>query len=566
LHPEIYGHLTKRLSLSRLELTCSSYLRQWATFLDQTPLTAFCQIPDIEAEREKEPPVEFTRNVTKHLWEPPPKYLRDVDELRKEFASRCSLQSCAVTVGSIRKGCVVITMVVPKLVELSVATDQEFIRVFHITKMVFNDVTVYSQDQSEVGSSVDTVRRVQLSRASVAMKYVYKALFDRPARRMMKRWKTPLTVAAEHGTLQEVRELIASGEDANPYTVATPLKEACSREDLEIARALLEAGADPNMVTDNWTPLMEASRVGNREMIQLLVEFGADLNKTNSDKWTALMAASNNGCTEAVEELLQSRADPNKQDHVGWSALLASVFKCHTARVDARAHYALLYEEISLRLTDAGANPHLQNLEYRSALRLAIEFEQDGVIDAFLERHPDVKAGLRGDPQLNSTDKYRETDLLFACKKKNHRVVKLLLCKGADPDCANIFGEYPLLRAVKDGNIEMVEELLRVGANPNMTTDEGTPLAVATKCGEIEIVKLLLKEKADPNKADFIDQLPLYHARRLQNEKLIELLEDKTNPALEHELPGRVAHYYSRLTKRTTSFFKTLGLSSEPSK
>jgi ankyrin repeat protein len=112
----------------------------------------------------------------------------------------------------------------------------------------------------------------------------------------------------------------------------------------------------------------------------------------------------------------------------------------------------------------------------------------------------------------------------------------------------------------------MVEELLRVGANPNMTTDEGTPLAVATKCGEIEIVKLLLKEKADPNKADFIDQLPLYHARRLQNEKLIELLEDKTNPALEHELPGRVAHYYSRLTKRTTSFFKTLGLSSEPSK
>lgn len=32
--------------------------------------------------------------------------------------------------------------------------------------------------------------------------------------------------------------------------ISTPLKEACRRGDLEIAQALLEAGADPNLVTD----------------------------------------------------------------------------------------------------------------------------------------------------------------------------------------------------------------------------------------------------------------------------------------------------------------------------
>ena len=32
--------------------------------------------------------------------------------------------------------------------------------------------------------------------------------------------------------------------------MSTPLKEACSNKDLEIARVLLEAGADPNLVTD----------------------------------------------------------------------------------------------------------------------------------------------------------------------------------------------------------------------------------------------------------------------------------------------------------------------------
>ena len=104
---------------------------------------------------------------------------------------------------------------------------------------------------------------------------------------------------------------------------------------------------------------------------------------------------------------------------VGWSALLASVHKEH--------------EEITLRLTEAGANPHLQNLvththththtctcvhaqthtkpccsplqEYRSALRLAIEYKQEKVVDAFLDTHPDVKPGLCGPPELDSTDK-----------------------------------------------------------------------------------------------------------------------------------------------------------------
>jgi ankyrin repeat protein len=185
--------------------------------------------------------------------------------------------------------------------------------------------------------------------------------------------------------------------------VATPLKEACTRGDLEIARVLLEAGADPNLVTDAWTPLMEAARLGNREMIQLLVEFGADPNTTNEENWTALMAASNNGRTEAVDQLVQFGADPNMQDYVGWSAPLASVFKQH--------------EEIALRLTEAGANPHLQNMEYRSPLRLAIEFKLYPVVDAFLDRHPDVKPGLRGHPELDSKDKVSQHSFV---QRKEH--------------------------------------------------------------------------------------------------------------------------------------------------
>ena len=129
------------------------------------------------------------------------------------------------------------------------------------------------QDPTEVGSSVDTVRKVsqhcnhmliiairaacvgillkytlkrfqvQPSRASVTMKFIMKQLFDKPVRRVQKYLKvcpqlfdvlphfhcvlllflcvqSPLARAAACGTLQEVREFIVSGEDPNPHTVS----------------------------------------------------------------------------------------------------------------------------------------------------------------------------------------------------------------------------------------------------------------------------------------------------------------------------------------------------------
>jgi hypothetical protein len=320
LHPEIYRPLVGKLSLTGdVEQAAEDYLEMWVAFVDQTPLAAFCRIPDIEVEKEGDPPPGFVKHVKKVNWEPPPKYLRDVENLRRKFARKCNLQSCAVTIVDFRMKSTmvtIITMWVPKSIELYFARDLHFITEHSIVQMVFNGMIVYSQDPTEVGSSVDTVRKVQPSRVSVTMKYIMKELFDKPVRRVQKYLKSPLARAAAYGTLQEARELIVSGEDPNPHTVATPLKEACTRGDLEIARVLLEAGADPNLVTDAWTPLMEAARLGNREMIQLLVEFGADPNTTNEENWTALMAASNNGRTEAVDQLVQFGADPNMQDYV----------------------------------------------------------------------------------------------------------------------------------------------------------------------------------------------------------------------------------------------------------
>lgn len=69
---------------------------------------------------------------------------------------------------------------------------------------------------------------------------------------------------------------------------ATPLSEAAGRNDMEKARALLNAGANFNLCNDKgWTPLMKAASFGHVEMVELLLSSGAKATLRNKDDNTA---------------------------------------------------------------------------------------------------------------------------------------------------------------------------------------------------------------------------------------------------------------------------------------
>lgn len=145
LHPEIYGHLIRELSLAGLEQIRDDYQTALDNFLNLTLLSDFCDIEEIARESEGDPPKQFTRCITKHKWEPPPKFLRDVENLRKQFAHCCNLQSCAVTVCGIRRGCTSITFLVPESIDLAIANDPQFIRDHCIIHILFKGNLVYSE-------------------------------------------------------------------------------------------------------------------------------------------------------------------------------------------------------------------------------------------------------------------------------------------------------------------------------------------------------------------------------------------------------------------------------------
>jgi uncharacterized protein len=84
---------------------------------------------------------------------------------------------------------------------------------------------------------------------------------------------------------------------------------------LEVARLLLEHGADPNSVAYNEsrvTPLHSAVSARRRDLAGLLLALGASANAVQKGGWTPLHAAAHNGDEAIVDLLLLRGADPTR--------------------------------------------------------------------------------------------------------------------------------------------------------------------------------------------------------------------------------------------------------------
>ena len=82
---------------------------------------------------------------------------------------------------------------------------------------------------------------------------------------------------------------------------------------MELASLLIERGANLEEVNDEgYTPLMEASREGHDDLVNLLVSQGADVNRTTEDQQeTALTLACAGGFLDVVKILINHKANVN---------------------------------------------------------------------------------------------------------------------------------------------------------------------------------------------------------------------------------------------------------------
>jgi ankyrin repeat protein len=132
--------------------------------------------------------------------------------------------------------------------------------------------------------------------------------------------------AAQNGTatISEKIQSKLEPQEVNQTLGKTPLYEAVKTRNKEkVEFALEQRPSDINQQSQTMknTPLHIASSNGDIEIVKLLIENGADVNKQNKDGTTALYIASQRGDIEIVKLLIQNGADVNKQNKDGKTAL-----------------------------------------------------------------------------------------------------------------------------------------------------------------------------------------------------------------------------------------------------
>jgi ankyrin repeat protein len=174
----------------------------------------------------------------------------------------------------------------------------------------------------EKGANIDSEAGISLLHWDVLRRTASRGITPREVR-----W-TALKKAAWAGNTEIARLLIEKGADVNSKDEFgwTPLMFAAisERDPVDVARLLIEKGADVNSkLKDGVTPLMFAASAGNLEVLKLVIEKGADVNYKYESDWTPLMSAAKaeGDRIEVVKLLIEKGADINAKDERGETPL-----------------------------------------------------------------------------------------------------------------------------------------------------------------------------------------------------------------------------------------------------
>ena len=115
--------------------------------------------------------------------------------------------------------------------------------------------------------------------------------------------------------------------ELSPWRQSTPLLEASREGHEDVVNILLDAGALVSMA-DSYgiTPLHLAAHNGHIHIVKILLDSGAEVSKASVSGNTPLHLAIRNGYTEVIKILLDGRAEVDKADTHGTTPLMSAIY------------------------------------------------------------------------------------------------------------------------------------------------------------------------------------------------------------------------------------------------
>jgi ankyrin repeat protein len=387
---------------------------------------------------------------------------------------------------------------------------------------------------------------------------------------------TPVYIAAEHGNAAIVRKLLDAGADANTAdrTGDTVLMAAVRAGKLDAVQLLLERGAKVNAAEPalGHTVLMWAVRENHPALVKLLIERGASVEARTRigakpaarppgagggshgvgivrsgvppqgeqqpapGGMTPLLFAARDGLLAAADVLIAAKADLNAADPNGMTPLMMAITNNQLAvaqlLVDKGADLRAadwwgrtpLWAAVEIRNLDLRSGATDNGVDRDAALRLIEAIIARGVdVNARVKEFPPQRRHLLGLGSLEWVDFTGQTPFIRAAQSADVPLMRLLLSKGADPNITTFNGTTALMTAAGVNWVvgqtfsesparwlEAVKLCLEIGGDVNAVNEMGlAAVHGAANRGSDDIIELLAQHGARLDVPDKHGRTPL---------------------------------------------------------
>jgi ankyrin repeat protein len=310
-----------------------------------------------------------------------------------------------------------------------------------------------------------------------------------------KREKTAIDLA-EVRKLKNIKEVLLKALDKTPQAkLNRALIEAIASKDVDGAKVLLSEGANENALDEKrQSVLIQATKTGSLEMVELLIEFKSDLDIKDAESRSAIFWAKRSEYNQIVETLRSSGAVDSELNDQFMKAVKSGTL------------------EEAKSCIEQGANVHVTDNNDRGALSFALDRSDKDLIKLLLS------SGV-------SDREFIEIFIDYV-KEENTLRVTNLLGLGASIDGLDRSGWTALMWASFNGSIDMANFLITKGASVNVQNENSeSPIRLARQKNNVAVITLLESKGAVDN---------------VLSKDLIDIIKSKDQTALDALLSDKI--------------------------